>query len=208
MAKRESIIFLGKPGAGKSTQAKIIAKEKKLTIISGGDLVRSELKKTTKLANEMQSIVAKGDLISDDIVNTLVEKKLKKHTHVLFEGFPRTVYQAKWLEKHLPATKAILLDVPETEILRRLKNRWMVKVGSNSLAFPNKKEANAYVKEKGGELFKRKDDKVSIVKHRFAIYRKETLPVATFYDKLGKLSKVRAHEIIEKTTQRILKQLP
>lgn len=207
MAKKQSIIFLGKPGAGKSTQAKIIAKQLGLTIISGGDLVRAELKKTTKLAKEMKDIVSKGDLISDDVVNKLVEKKLKKHNHVLFEGFPRTVYQAKWLENKFPATNAILLDVPEKEIIRRLKHRWMVKVGSKSLAFPSKKEANAYVKENGGELFKRSDDKESIVKHRFAIYRKETYPVVKYYDSLNKLAKVQAHEIIEKTTARIVKKL-
>lgn len=158
---RAVIVLLGPPGSGKGTQARFITDNFNIPAISTGDLLRAEVKGGTQLGKRIESIMQKGELVSDEIVNELVAKRVGQPDAVsgfILDGYPRTVPQAQFLDKllaetGLPRATALHLDVPESEIMRRLLARG------------------------------RADDKPEVIRERLKVYEEETKPVIDFYSK-------------------------
>lgn len=127
-ASRLRLIILGAPGSGKGTISTRIVNEFRLTHLSSGDLLRSNIEKKTELGLKIKEDVAKGKLISDDLITKLVLTELNKLNNAswLLDGFPRTLKQAKELDKQkLEVDRVINLNVPFEEIINRLKKRWI-----------------------------------------------------------------------------------
>ncbi|MBO6113391.1 MAG: adenylate kinase [Lachnospiraceae bacterium] len=193
------IIMLGAPGAGKGTQAKMIAQSYKLPHISTGDIFRANIKEGTDLGKEAKTYMDEGKLVPDELtVRILLDRVAKgdcKDGYVL-DGFPRTIPQAEVLEKELEklgdkVDYAINVDVPDENIINRMSGRRAcLKCGAtyHIKHVPPKKEGICDVC--GSELVLRDDDKPETVKKRLDVYHEQTQPLIEFYTKRDVLKTV------------------
>jgi adenylate kinase len=184
-----NIVLFGPPGSGKGTQAEKIINKYNLKHLSTGDLLRAEIANKTDLGIKAKSIMDKGALVPDEIVIGMIEKRINsenKPKGFIFDGFPRTVAQAKSLDKMLTEKKAaitlmISLDVKGQELINRLLKRG---------------------KEQG-----RSDDNLETIENRIKVYEDQTKPVMNYYDKQGKARYVDGMGTIEQIFTRIEKAL-
>ena len=193
------IVMLGAPGAGKGTQASMIAENFGIPHISTGDIFRANIKNGTELGKEAKAYMDKGELVPDELtVRLLLDRVAQddcKEGYVL-DGFPRTIPQAEVLEKELEKTgdkidKAVNVDVPDENIVRRMSGRRAcLKCGAtyHIVHIPPKKEGVCDVC--GSELVLRDDDKEETVKNRLDVYHKQTSPLIDFYSKRNVLETV------------------
>lgn len=191
--------MLGAPGAGKGTQAKMIAQSYKLPHISTGDIFRANIKEGTDLGKEAKTYMDEGKLVPDELtVRILLDRVAKddcKDGYVL-DGFPRTIPQAEVLEKELEklgdkVDYAINVDVPDENIINRMSGRRAcLKCGAtyHIKHVPPKKEGICDVC--GSELVLRDDDKPETVKKRLDVYHEQTQPLIEFYTKRDVLKTV------------------
>ena len=181
-----NIVIFGPPGSGKGTQSEKILKKYKLIHLSTGDILRNAIAKETPLGIMAKKYMDKGELVPDKDVIQMVINKLDKNTEAngyIFDGFPRTQNQAKFLknllkERNTKINVMVTLDVNHDELVKRLLNR--------------SKEMN------------RSDDKnVSIIENRINIYNKQTAPIIEFYKKENKYQSVDGMGTVDKIFERI-----
>ena len=193
------IIMLGAPGAGKGTQAKLIAEKYGVPHISTGDIFRANIKTGTELGKEAKEYMDKGLLVPDELtVRLLLDRVVQddcKNGYVL-DGFPRTIPQAEVLDKELTKLGdsvdfAVDVDVPDENIIRRMSGRRAcLNCGAtyHIVNIPPKKEGICDVC--GSELVLRDDDKPETVKNRLNVYHEQTQPLIDFYTEKGVLKTV------------------
>jgi len=180
-----NIALFGPPGAGKGTQSKKLIDKYNLAYISTGDILREEIAQGTVLGKKAQAVIDRGELVSDDIIVQIIEKKLQTNPEVsgfLFDGFPRTFIQAYILEGLLLKMNTSLscmisLEVPEQELMKRMLER-------------AKKE-------------NRSDDTKEIIQNRLKEYKNKTIPVANFYAEKGIYFKINGVGTVEEVFKRI-----
>jgi adenylate kinase len=186
-----NIILFGPPGAGKGTQSEKIIDKYKLTHIATGDLFRKHLGEGTDLGKLAQKYMDEGNLVPDEVVIGMVDEKIKEtqgqSSGYIFDGFPRTVPQAKALdtllkEKGEKIAGMIALDVPEEELKKRIKER--------------------------GKTSGRADDQdEKKIENRIKVYKDETLPVANYYDGEGKYVKIHGVGTIDEIFSKISNEI-
>lgn len=193
------IIMLGAPGAGKGTQAKMIADKYGVPHVSTGDIFRENIKNGTELGMEAKKYMDQGLLVPDELtVKILLDRVSQpdcKNGYVL-DGFPRTIPQAEVLDKALAELGesidyAIDVDVPDENIVKRMSGRRAcISCGAtyHVVHVPPKKEG--ICDRCGSELILRDDDKPETVKNRLDVYHKQTQPLIDFYTKKGVLKTV------------------
>ena len=182
------IIMLGPPGSGKGTQGKILAAELGLAHLSTGDLFRAILADESHPLYPEVQVVKEGKLVSDDVVNRVVESGLKDPKYaqgVLFDGYPRTAAQAEALDGILKGmgkslTAVIDLDVTREILLKRLLGR---RVCGDCKKILHVKQGHAECPECGGPVIQRDDDNEETITKRFEEYREKTAPLQAFYQK-------------------------
>ena len=199
-----NIVMFGPPGAGKGTQSERIVKDYKMFKLSTGDLLRAEIKRQSELGKKIEKIVNSGKLVSDDIINTLVEKTVsdkKYQNNIIFDGYPRNLDQAKNLEEVLKNNSqkinlVISLKVSLDSIVKRITGRLLcAKCGKTYNQFFNPPPKNlecCNVKT----LKKREDDSAEVAKKRFNTYQESTEPVLKFYEKMGLLKETEGEKEI------------
>lgn len=194
-----SLIFLGPPGSGKGTQAELFERQFGLKKISTGDLLRDAIRRGTELGKLAKEYINKGELVPDDVVVALVEEVLGKTSDgYILDGFPRTIEQAKSLDRILEKLgkkldAAVLFAVPDDEIIRRLSARRICPkchAVYNLVTKPPKEDEICDVC--GTPLEMRDDDKPETVRRRIEVYRKDTELLVDFYRKKGLLVEVKA----------------
>ena len=213
-----NIILLGLPGSGKGTQGNILSKVFNLYKISTGDLLRDEIKKKSTLINKIKTVIDKGLLVSDDIINNLVENVLSNknyYNRLIFDGYPRTMNQAKHLDVlvkkyNQKISHVFNLKVNKDSIIKRFLGRQVCsKCGLvfNEFYYPSTNE-NHLCDPKF--LQKRSDDNEETVRNRFDTYTKETSPILNYYRDQNLLHEVDALidiSLISKEIRRIIHSL-
>ena len=211
--KATYIVMLGPPGAGKGTQAKIIAEELGLVHISTGDLFRENLSNETELGKLAASFMNKGELVPDDVTIAMVEERLSRpdcQKGAVLDGFPRTPAQAEALDALLAKLNGRVdlvpfIHVPNATLVERLSGRWMSKAGRVYHALNNPPKVKWIDDIDGSELYQREDDKPETVAHRIEVYYLQTSPLIEFYRKAGTLVEIDGTQSIEKVTEDLLK---
>ena len=190
----KNIILLGAPGAGKGTQAAMIAEEFKVPHISTGDILRRNMKEGTPLGLKAKAFVESGGLVPDEVVIGLVEDRLSqedcKNGYIL-DGFPRTIAQAEALDKAARIDLAINIDVPFETIIDRLGGRRVCVCGETYHVSMLNGETTC--KRCGKELFVRDDDKPETVKNRLKVYSDQTQPLIDYYRSQNKVVDIKAN---------------
>ncbi len=193
------IIMLGVPGAGKGTQAKMIAAKYGIPHISTGDIFRANIKNGTELGAKAKEYMDKGLLVPDELVVDLVIDRFKEpdcaNGYVL-DGFPRTIPQAEALDKALTAIGesvdyAINVEVPDENIVRRMGGRRAcVGCGATYHIVYSPTKVEGKCDTCGGDLIIRDDDKPETVQNRLAVYHEQTQPLIDYYTKKGIIAEV------------------
>ena len=206
-----NIILFGPPGAGKGTQAQSIVKKHNYFQLSTGDLLRGEIKKKTNLGKKIDQIISKGKFVSDDVVNKLLKDtilNLKFRDRIIFDGYPRTIDQAKNLDMILKNFSQkidliISLNVEREIIEKRIIGRVTCDKCNLTLnEFFNKEEIKLH--PCGQSYFiKRKDDNLKTIMSRFDIYQKTTKPVLDFLSKNSNFHEIDGSQKIEEITAKI-----
>lgn len=193
------IIMLGAPGAGKGTQAKMIADKYGIPHISTGDIFRANIKEGTELGKKAKVFMDQGQLVPDELTCDLVVDRIKQDDcskGYILDGFPRTIPQAECLDKALEALDdkidyAVNVDVPDENIVRRMSGRRAcVGCGATYHVVYNPTKTEGICDRCGKELILRDDDKPETVQKRLAVYHEQTQPLIEYYEKKGALAEV------------------
>ncbi|HUS19131.1 MAG TPA: adenylate kinase [Terriglobales bacterium] len=214
------VIFLGAPGAGKGTQAKRITERYGIPQISTGDILRDHRDRGTGLGKQADAIMARGELVSDQIVCGMVETRLSQNDcdrGFILDGFPRTLEQAKWLDGMLEAKEyagrkmpPVVVDyqVGYNQLLQRLTGRRtcptcgrIYNVYSQPPRVPDTCDVD------GAKLVTRKDDAEAAIKVRLQSYEQQTKPLAEYYQTKGRLHVINAEQPTDKVTEQTLAEL-
>jgi len=206
------LVFLGAPGAGKGTQAAVISRKLELAHIASGDLFRQAVEKGTELGKSVKAYMDKGALVPDEVTIQLISERLNEpdcKAGCVFDGFPRTIEQAKALDKMLASRgqsidKAIYIEVPEKELLKRLGGRWICRkcqTPYHEVSSPPK--ITGKCDKCGGDLYQRSDDTEETVRERLKVYFAQTTPVLDYYKAEGKLAPVNGSLGIEEVAEKI-----
>ena len=195
-----NIILLGPPGAGKGTQAELLVANRGMVQLSTGDMLRAEKNAGTELGNRIKAVMDAGELVSDEIVSSLIDENLKRlrpDQGVIFDGYPRTAAQAGALDDLLAANGrkldgVIELEVDEDALVERIVGRYTcAKCGAGYHdKFKQPKVAGTCDVCGSHEFKRRADDNEETVRTRMAEYRGKTAPIIPIYEARGILARV------------------
>ncbi len=205
------IILLGPPGVGKGTQANFLSERYRIPKISTGDILRQEIQKGTPLGNVVKNILGQGKLVSDEVVISIIENRLKEkdcENGFILDGFPRTLAQAASLEKITEVDFVVSLVVQKRELTQRLEGRRTCKKCQRMyhVVFEPSKRPNI-CDVCGGELFWRKDDHPETIEKRLIEYQRLTEPLLKYYSRKKNLLEVNGIGKIVEVSGRISSQL-
>ncbi len=211
-----AVIFLGPPGSGKGTQAKVLAAKYEAPHLSTGDMLREHVAKGTELGLKAKPIMERGELVPDSLILKMAEERIERpdcsHGFV-FDGFPRTVTQAKYLGELLKQHGCehpfvIHLVIDNSLLIRRLTGRRTCKVGGeiyNIYERPPKVEG--ICDNDGGELIQRPDDQEEVIRQRLDAYEKQTSPLVNYYRQLGFLNDFDASKSVAEIERGIMQSV-
>lgn len=210
------VIFLGPPGAGKGTQAKLVAKHYGVPHLSTGDMLRENVQLGTPLGALAKPIMERGDLVPDDLILRMVQERIARADCAqgfVFDGFPRTLAQAEALDGILETQESapamvIYFKVPEEILMWRMTGRRTCKIGFeiyNIYERPPKIEGRCDVD--GGELIQRPDDRPETIRERLLAYRTQTEPLVAYYASKGTLDEIDADASVPAVTASVFSAL-
>jgi adenylate kinase len=215
------VVLLGPPGAGKGTQAKRIMERYGIPQISTGDILRYNVAQGTELGMAAKAVMARGELVSDDLVCAMVRHRLSqpdcKRGYVL-DGFPRTAAQAGWLDALLDdklfdnsrPTRAwpivILMDVDYNQLLLRITGRRSCPTcGRIYNVHFQPPRVDELCDLDGTKLVTRNDDRLEVIQPRLAAYQEQTRPVVDYYQRTGRLVSVNADLSVDEVAEQIFR---
>ena len=194
-----NLILLGPPGSGKGTQGERLQADLRLPYYATGDILRAAVREGTDLGREAKEYMDRGDLVPDEVIIGMISERIEGKEAAdgfILDGFPRTTAQAEALDEAIDRlerrlTAAILIDVSDEEVVRRLSGRRTCVDGGHIFHVefdPPKEEGVCDVC--GGKLEIREDDKPEVVRHRLDQYHDKTEPLVAYYEKEGILRRV------------------
>jgi len=207
-----NLILLGAPGAGKGTQAAILARELGIPTVSTGNILRAAVASGSELGQKAKACMESGQLVPDEIIIGIIRDRLAESdcaNGYILDGVPRTIPQAEALEENgVKFDKVVSMEISDEAITKRMSGRRVCpKCGAtyHIVAVPPKKEG--ICDACGSELITRKDDAPETVLSRLAVYHKETEPLKDFYRERGVLVSVEDQGSVEATSEAILRVL-
>lgn len=194
-----NLILFGPPGAGKGTQANRLQEDFQLPFISTGEMLRANVTEQTDLGRQAQTYMDAGDLVPDGLIVAMAGERLQHEDAedgFILDGFPRTLDQAAALDRHLTelgrrVTAALLIDVPDEEVVRRLSGRRVcVKSGHNYHVEFDPPKHDGVCDQDGSRLMQRDDDKPEVIQNRLKVYHDQTEPLVAYYDERGLMRRI------------------
>jgi adenylate kinase len=206
------LILFGAPGVGKGTQAKLISEKFNVPQISTGDMLREAVKEKSALGLQASKIMAEGKLVPDDIILELIKTRISKkdcENGFILDGFPRTLDQAKSLDKlmqalKLPSFKCIEITVTDDEIIKRLINRRICEnCGTDYNLINNPPPESLTCTKCSGKIIQRKDDNEVTIKSRLKVYQEQTAPIKEHYANKGDFFSVDGSQPVPEVKEKI-----
>lgn len=198
------LIFLGPPGAGKGTQARILEERFGARQISTGDILRDNRARGTELGKEAEGYMKRGELVPDALIVAMIEQELEKApSGFIMDGFPRTVAQAEAFDdllarKSWSLDAVVLFDADRDTLISRLSARWSnPRNGRTYNSITNPPRVAGIDDEDGGPLVQREDDRAETVAHRLDVYDAQTRPLIDYYRNTGKLVEIDALKSVD-----------
>lgn len=211
------LILLSAPGAGKGTQAKMLAENLGILHVSSGDLFRENIKQGTPLGHEAQEYIEHGELVPDAIVLAMITDYLKHNPSpqgTLLDGFPRNLVQAEELDVALKSSlnsqidRVIYMKVEPQELASRLSGRWICPTcGTSYHEIKNPPKQSQLCDEDGAALYQRPDDTRATAQNRLQVFFNQTLPLIKYYTDQGVLVEVNGQQSVEAVYADIIKAL-
>ncbi len=208
------LVLLGPPGAGKGTQAAIIAERKRVAHVASGDLFRMHLGAGSELGVLAKTYMDRGELVPDEVTIRMVLDRTAAGDAVegyVLDGFPRTIEQAAALDNALAVhgqtlDATALIEVDTEELVRRLAGRWICRDCQTPYHEVSAPPVAAGVCDAcGGALYQRDDDKSEVVRARLETYERQTAPLTSYYEQQGKLVRVDGEQAVDVVTAELLK---
>ncbi len=207
------IVLLGPPGAGKGTQAKVLAEKFALPHISSGDIFRENIKNDTELGQLAKTYISRGELVPDDLTIAMIRERFLRSdcaNGAILDGFPRTPAQADALCEMLKefdgkVNLVPFITAPVEVLIERLAGRWTCRVCGrvyHERFNPPKKVGVCDID--GGELYQREDDKAETVVHRIGVYQNQTAPLIHYYKECGVLAEINGFAPIEEVSAQLM----
>jgi adenylate kinase len=211
------IVMLGPPGAGKGTQAKLLAEKMGLPHVSSGDIFRENLRQNTELGQLADRYISKGELVPDDVTIAMIKERLSRpdcDEGVILDGFPRTRPQAEALDQILAdldkgqVDAVPYINVPDEVLIERLTGRRTCREEGHifHLTFNPPEEAGICDYD-GSELYQREDDTVETVTRRVRVYHQQTQPLIDYYEQQGVLIEINGNQSIGAVSEELFEAL-
>ncbi|TME98746.1 MAG: adenylate kinase [Chloroflexi bacterium] len=210
------LVLLGPVGAGKGTQARRITTKYGVPHIASGDLLRAQIAENTELGRQARIYMDRGALVPDDLVIGMIVERMRQpdaSRGVLLDGFPRTLAQARALDRELEDENRVLklalyLEVPFEVLVERAAGRWTCRTCQTTYNYrvnPPRKPGICDID--GGELYQREDDRLEVVSARIKVYIQDTVPVVEYYRERGILRQIDGTRDIEAVGEEIERQI-
>jgi len=210
------LVFMGKPGVGKGTQAVRLAESLGVVHLSTGDILREAVKAETPPGLEARDAMAGGKLVPDELIGDMISERLVRRDvedGFILDGFPRTIEQVAILDRVLEGhgvklDRVVLLSAPEEEIVRRLSGRRVCESCRELYHVESKPSSKGNACERcDGRLIQRLDDSEDVIRERFRVYLEQTLPIADTYAERGLLMNVEGTGAPDEVFQRLRTEL-
>jgi adenylate kinase len=214
--KNVNIILIGAQGSGKGTQAQRLAESSGIHHVASGDLFRNAINEGTELGQSAKVYIDKGQLVPDDLTVAMVLDRITEPDcaqGVLFDGFPRTIAQARALDEGLEMNdqridRVLYLEVPRNVLLKRLSGRYICKAHQHVYNINTRPPKVAGICDlDGSELYQRSDDRGEAVEERLDIFFTETIRLLDYYAAQAKLATINGNQGIEEVAQAMLKAI-
>jgi adenylate kinase len=210
------IIMLGAPGAGKGTQADILSQEMNLPHVASGDLFRQALEDKSEIGLLAKSYMDRGELVPDEVAIKMILERINQPDCTpgcILDGFPRTLHQAEvldkgFLEQGKAIDKAIYIEVPNEELVKRISGRLLCRICQTPyhiISSPPKMPGKC--DKCGGELYQRSDDTEKTVKERLSTFFAQTIPILNYYKKQNKIIKINGELGIQEVARAVISAL-
>jgi adenylate kinase len=202
----QCFVFFGIQGSGKGTQAELLSEALNFQHINIGDLFREQVMQRTDLGLKVQDIIGRGELVPDDLVFEIVDRSLlPERRGIVFDGFPRTLNQARYLVKHFQVLRVFFLELGEQQAIARIASRRVCTIcGQNFNLVSNKPKVENTCDECGGDLSIRNDDRPEAISKRLNEFYNQTLGLRDFFAQHGLLSDIDAGRGIDEVAAEIV----
>ena len=210
------LILFGAPGVGKGTQAKLISSNLNIPHISTGDILRQAVKDKTELGKKAQEIMNRGDLVPDDIMIGIIQERLHKpdcKLGFILDGFPRTVKQAKALDKLLTEmnfkeVRVVNITADDDELVKRISNRRACRECGQIFKLDEINNTNKCPNcDAMDSFYLRDDDKEEVVRNRLNVFRENTQPVLEYYNKQNNVISIEGLGSIDEVNKKVSEKL-